>query len=264
MTKFDVVSDLHFDHFVGSGEAGTEFLESVFLKPTAPNLLVAGDIGNWYSEHALIYTDYFFNLVRHKYQNVICVLGNHDYYFSSFDESPTPVGLYRQRYAEYNNVRFLNLNDTRSTIKVDDVTIIGGTLWSELDPVYELEIIRRLNDFRCIHGLTAKDYRDRFTKELLELDRLLEIHKDEKCVVLTHHAPTFYTTPMYKDSPLQSAFCTDLTRMFLSRSNIKAWAFGHTHVKAELEIGGVKLVENSFGYYGQESLDYKPKLLTIE
>lgn len=55
MTKFDVVSDLHFDHFVGSGDAGTEFLESVFLKPTAPNLLVAGDIGNWYSEHALPY-----------------------------------------------------------------------------------------------------------------------------------------------------------------------------------------------------------------
>lgn len=264
MTKFDVVSDLHFDHFVGSGDAGTKFLESVFLKPTAPNLLVAGDIGNWYSEHALFYTDYFFNLVRHKYQNVVCVLGNHDYYLFGLDKESSPVAKYRERYSDYKNVHFLSLSDAPSTVKIEDTTVIGGTLWSDLDPTYELDIVRRLNDFWYVHGLTAKDYRDRFTKELLELDRLLEIHKDEKCVVLTHHAPTFYTTPMYKDSPLQSAFCTDLTRMFLSRSNIKAWVFGHTHVKAELEIGGVKLIENSFGYYGQESLDYKPKLLTIE
>lgn len=263
MTKFDVVSDLHFDHFVGSGEAGTEFLESVFLKPTAPNLLVAGDIGNWYSEHALFYTDYFFNLVRHKYQNVICVLGNHDYYFFGLDETPSPVALYRERY-DFPNVFFLSLSNAPSSICLKDVTVIGGTLWSELDPTYELDIVRRLNDFRLIHDLTSKDYRKRFDAELLELVRHLEMYKEEKCVILTHHAPTFYTTPMYSDSPLQSAFCTDLTRMFLSRSNIKAWVFGHTHVKAELEIGGVKLVENSFGYYGQESLDYKPKLLTIE
>ena len=263
MTKFDVVSDLHFDHFVGSGEAGTEFLESVFLKPTAPNLLVAGDIGNWYSEHALIYTDYFFNLVRHKYQNVICVLANHDYYYFGLDEIPSPVALYRERYY-FPNVFFLILSNVLSSICLEDVTVIGGTLWSELDPTNELIISRRLNDFRLIHDLTPKDYRDRFSKELLELDRQLELHKDEKVVVLTHHAPTFATTPMYSDSPLQSAFCTDLTRLFLSRPNIKAWVFGHTHVKAELEIGGVKLIENSFGYYGQESLDYKPKLLTIE
>ena len=263
MTKFDVVSDLHFDHFVESGEAGTEFLESVFLKPTAPNLLVAGDIGNWYSEHALIYTDYFFNLVRHKYQNVICVLGNHDYYYFGLDEIPSPVALYRERYY-FPNVFFLSLSNVLSSICLEDVTVIGGTLWSELDPTNELIISRRLNDFRVIHDLTPKDYRDRFSKELLELDRQLELHKDEKVVVLTHHAPTFATTPMYSDSPLQSAFCTDLTRLFLSRPNIKAWVFGHTHVKAELEIGGVKLIENSFGYYGQENLDYKPKLLTIE
>ena len=264
MPKFDVVSDLHFDHFVGSGEAGTEFLESVFLKPTAPNLLVAGDIGNWYSEHALFYTDYFFNLVRHKYQNVVCVLGNHDYYLFGLDKESSPVAKYRKRYSDYKNVHFLSLSDAPSTVKIEDTTVIGGTLWSDLDPTYELDIVRRLNDFWYVHGLTAKDYRERFTKELLELDRLLEIDKDEKVVVLTHHAPTFATTPMFSDSPLQSAFCTDLTRMFLSRSNIKAWVFGHTHVKAELEIGGVKLIENSFGYYGQESLDYKPKLLTIE
>lgn len=263
MTKFDVVSDLHFDHFVESGEAGTEFLESVFLKSTAPNLLVAGDIGNWYSEHALIYTDYFFNLVRHKYQNVICVLGNHDYYYFGLDEIPSPVALYRERYY-FPNVFFLSLSNVLSSICLEDVTVIGGTLWSELDPTNELIISRRLNDFRLIHDLTPKDYRDRFSKELLELDRQLELHKDEKVVVLTHHAPTFATTPMYSDSPLQSAFCTDLTRLFLSRPNIKAWVFGHTHVKAELEIGGVKLIENSFGYYGQENLDYKPKLLTIE
>ena len=179
MTKFDVVSDLHFDHFVGSGEAGTEFLESVFLKPTAPNLLVAGDIGNWYSEHALIYTDYFFNLARHKYQNVICVLGNHDYYYFGLDEIPSPVALYRERYY-FPNVFFLSLSNVLSSICLEDVTVIGGTLWSELDPTNELIIARRLNDFRLIYDLTPKDYRDRFTKELLELDRQLELHKDEK------------------------------------------------------------------------------------
>ena len=159
---------------------------------------------------------------------------------------------------------FLSLSNAPSSICLNNITVIGGTLWSELDPTYELDIVHRLNDFRLIHGLTPKDYRKRFDVELLELDRQLEMYKDEKCVVLTHHAPTFYTTTMYKDSQLQSAFCTDLTRMFFSRANIKAWVFGHTHVKAELEIGGVKLVENSFGYYGQESLDYKPKLLIIE
>lgn len=262
MTKFEVVSDLHLEHFVGSGEAGTEFLEGVFLKPSAPTLLVAGDIGNLRSEPALFYMDYFFNLVRFRYKNVVCVLGNHDYYGYSVIDETSAIDEYRRRYP-HKNIHFLSLEKKPSTVQIEDVVVIGGTLWSELNPIHQFVISRRLNDFNFINGLTFEKYQRTFLAEIESLKTLLSEHRDEKCLVLTHHAPTFQTSKIYASSPIKSAFCSSLENLILDSPQLKAWVFGHLHLPAKLEIEHCKIIEHSLGYYDSANLNYKPALFEI-
>ena len=44
MPSFDIISDIHLDHLTGTGDKGLEFIDSVFENPTAPNLLIGGDV----------------------------------------------------------------------------------------------------------------------------------------------------------------------------------------------------------------------------
>ena len=94
MTKFEIVSDLHLDHFQGSGDKGLEFLENLFKNPHAPNLLIAGDLGFQND----FYTSYFFTLVKRKYEKIVCVLGNHDYWNYSLNAPK----IWKQRYQKDN------------------------------------------------------------------------------------------------------------------------------------------------------------------
>lgn len=261
MTKFEVVSDLHLEHFGKSGKEGFEYLESIFSKANAPTLLVAGDIGNLHVKSSLKYMDYFFDLVRSTYDNVVCILGNHDYYGWSIDDE-LAVDEYRLRYAS-DNVRFLSLGNKPSSVRIEDTVVIGGTLWSNLDPLHELLIVQGLNDFKCIKDLTYFGYRLKFVKELIALRALLNEHKKEKCLVLTHHAPTFQTSKVYASNPIKSAFCSSLENLILNSPQLKAWVFGHLHLPARFEIGNCKLVENSLGYYDSANLNYKPALFEI-
>lgn len=66
MPSFDIISDIHLDHLTGTGDKGLEFIDSVFENPTAPNLLIGGDVG-FQSD---FYSSYFFDLVKKKYERL--------------------------------------------------------------------------------------------------------------------------------------------------------------------------------------------------
>ena len=78
----------------------------------------------------------------------------------------------------------------------------------------------------------------------------------ERVVVVTHHLPSYaVVAPLYKDSPLNSAFATELGD-FIADSRIDTWIFGHSHANAETIVGNTRLVCNQLGYvYYREHLN---------
>lgn len=91
------------------------------------------------------YIDFFVSVCR-EFKDVIYVMGNHEHYHGDFAKS-----------AEYlkTNLEFIkNLHILENEVKViDDVTFIGGTLWTDFnneDDVTIMQIKRMMNDFQCV------------------------------------------------------------------------------------------------------------------
>lgn len=257
MTKFEVVSDIHLDRLNGTGEKGIQFIDSVLENPKAPTLLIAGDVGF----HNDFHSAYFFDQAKRKYNQVLCVLGNHDYW--GFDYlKDDPFKYWSDRF-KADNIQFLSLSEP-NPVKIESTIVIGGTLWSELDPVFEVVIQGVLNDFKAIKNFSLDDYQALHSKELTNLKTEIEKYKDEKTLILTHHAPTFKTTERWSESPIKTCFCTDLEKIIEFSPQIKAWVFGHCHEPDAITIGHAQVVDHSFGYYNDTNNNsYKPYLLEI-
>ena len=256
MPSFDIISDIHLDHLTGTGDKGLEFIDSVFENPTAPNLLIGGDVG-FQSD---FYSSYFFDLVKKKYEKVVCILGNHDYW--GFDlNTESPWKYWSERY-NAPNIHFLSLSEPNEII-IDDTVVIGGTLWSELDPVYEVLIQAALNDFKAIKKFSLEQYKALYNLELENLKKQIDKFSDQKTLILTHHAPTYQTTERWSQSPIKSCFCTSLEDIILDNPQIKAWVFGHCHESYVIHIGQAKVLEHSFGYYNANNQSFKPLHLEI-
>lgn len=246
MTKFEIVSDLHLDHFQGSGDKGLEFLENLFKNPHAPNLLIAGDLGFQND----FYTSYFFTLVKRKYDKIVCVLGNHDYWNYSLNAPK----IWKQRYQK-DNIFILE----KESLLVENVNIFGTTLWSKLDPLNVPAICSMVKDFKLIEEFSdCQNYYKAYEESLTALKMFCK----KPCLIITHHSPIFLNN-RHKNSILESAFCNSLENLVLE-SNIKAWIFGHVHEKVDTFIGKTHLVNNSFGYFWQNKVtNFKLKEIEI-
>lgn len=87
----------------------------------------------------------------------------------------------------------------------------------------------------------------------------------QRCLVITHHAPTFKHTsnPTFVKSPIRFAFSTPLESMFFSSDlshpyyAIHTWVSGHTHWSCDQVIDGVRVVSNQYGYTGNSESLYR-------
>ena len=69
---------------------------------------------------------------------------------------------------------------------------------------------------------------------------------------MTHHLPTLQVVaPQHKDSPINSAFATELGD-FIADSRIDCWIYGHSHTNIDTQIGDMKIVSNQLGYVFQQ------------
>jgi len=92
--------------------------------------------------------DRFFQDASKLFKNVIYVMGNHEHYNGDFAKSES---ILRAALERYSNVHFLE----KSCVKIDDVTFIGGTLWTDMnkeDPHTMFHVQRRMNDFRIVQN----------------------------------------------------------------------------------------------------------------
>jgi hypothetical protein len=98
---------------------------------------------------------------------------------------------------------------------------------------------------------------------------LLQSKQQRQIVIFTHYSPTklsqandFHHTQDH--SGVGTAFVTDLQdRICWKSSNVKLWAFGHTHFNCDFvnERTGMRVVANQKGYRRQENASFQPELV---
>jgi Icc-related predicted phosphoesterase len=222
----------------------------------------------------------FFQECGERFPHVIYVMGNHEHYNGDYRNTITTL---RDRLSYIRNLHILD----KDTFVIDDVTFIGGTLWTDMnkeDPITLMQMSGMMNDFRCvdnshrmvnfkayeqIHGVDNrekpifKQRAARFTpedavedhKQMMDYIRIMIEGKwDQKFVVVGHHAPSKQSThPRYKEEVVMNGgYSSDLDDFIIDHPQIKLWTHGHTHEDFDYMIGSTRIVCNPRGYIRYE------------
>jgi Icc-related predicted phosphoesterase len=269
--KIAVCSDLHL-------EFGGITLEN---KENADVLILGGDIcvAKDLNEHddpmptakSQALHEFFYNCCN-VFPHVIYIVGNHEHYHGDFKYTISRL----KKYLKY--LPNLQILDKEVWTLHDEVTFIGGTLWTDMnkeDSLTLYSIKGMMNDFRCVKNSNRevhfKDSDGKFHtrvsnfcpedavedhKKMVDYIKnvLSNLSKDRKVVVVGHHAPSKASThPRYKDEIMMNGgYSSDLSDLMLDNPQIKLWTHGHTHEDFDYMIGSTRIVCNPRGYINYE------------
>ena len=205
-----------------------------------------------------------------QFPHTIFIAGNHEFYHGKWNQSLITLA---DECAKFSNVYFLEAGSK----KIDDVTFIGGTLWTDMnkgDPLTLHAVRDMMNDFRIIKkdlegytNLKPYDTVVRHRHMLGYIKQIVAEKHNEKFVVVGHHGPSFQSVhETYKNQHIiNGAYHSDLSEFIIDRPQIKLWTHGHTHEDFDYVIGETRIVCNPRGYIGYETRanDWKPKLVTV-
>jgi hypothetical protein len=80
-------------------------------------------------------------------------------------------------------------------------------------------------------------------------------------VVVTHHGPcTRSEAPYHANSPLKSAFSSDLDSL-VEQSGVPLWIHGHTHYNVDYVAGSTRVLTNQRGYPEELCKRFNPSLI---
>ncbi len=199
----------------------------------------------------------FLKRVSFQFPHVVYVAGNHEFYHFRWFQT---LEVLKEECDKFPNIYFLE----RDVKKIDDVTFIGGTLWTDMnrnDPLTLHAVRDMMNDFRIIRndkaGFTSLKPADTATRHAQTVNYIRSViaeKHDEKFVVCGHHAPSKMSThENYKNEFLMNgAYSSDMSEFILDHPQIKLWTHGHTHHPFDYVIGETRIVCNPRGYEGHE------------
>jgi UDP-2,3-diacylglucosamine pyrophosphatase LpxH len=288
LEKLRILSDLHVEFY-----ASPKYLQAKLNKlyPTVDEdeiLIIAGDLGvaGTGKKGEMLNPEYqsMLEYFAKKWNTVILVPGNHEYYDRSRIVLLEDVDAMIEKECKKLGITFLNKNYImikgledlgKSPKNSESYMILGCTLWSEATK----EAYKGMNDkLKAIlnHDELLKVHFDHYEWLKTHLQKCKE--KGLKAIVITHHLPLMelthpkYLHPKYK--PLNSAYASKLNDLFeyysneiqsnfskpcLDQSNtiqsntiqsntIRLWVCGHTHEKTEKQLYGVDFLINPMGY----------------
>ncbi|MFA5489710.1 MAG: metallophosphoesterase [Candidimonas sp.] len=242
--KFDIVSDFHLD-----------FNKSIFwehIKKTN-TLVVAGDHSNEFTRLTLK----SLKMAKHVYDNVIFVDGNHEWYY--MNKKMEDGYAYMAEQLDKIGVIFLN----GSSVVFDDTMFVGANGWYDLKAVGTLEknieiFKRESNDYS--HIWLKNSHRNPIIEsinDMFEIKSLVESAQNDdtikKIVVITHTAPRIELVgiPGVTFDEFDSAYVnTNMSCVVDADANkkISCWCYGHTHIRKDKTIDGIRYINNSRGY----------------
>lgn len=262
-----VVSDLHTEFHADKQKFD-------FLKPSAPILALLGDIGCCGSDDDFEVFKRFILEILHKYEKIIFVPGNHEYYFNPEKQTPPTEAntmdaidkRIRTFFRQTDPEKLVFLSNSTITIQTKKNTyrIIGSTLWSYIWEEQYAFVQENMSDYSYIYVMNGKKPRKITPAEISKLNirNVKYINSQikkaseagQKAIVFTHHKP--YYSEKYDKTPILQAYENDLTALF--KSPLQLWAYGHTHIADSSTINGVTFYSNPKGYpYQKTNFDAK-------
>jgi len=255
-------SDLHLEFLTNISQ--NSVLKPIWKFDRKPNasyhLALLGDISNPYKNSLTEFLD----LVSPKYNKIIYIPGNHEYYNldpNRVNDMETVKGKLENICNRYPNVTLLD----NKVIEIDGIRMIGTTLWSEISNTKLDYYSKAINDYKLIQTdgkfLTPLDTNELNKNNISWLEK--EIDSDTKpCIVLTHHAPLFnnpilnqFTSdPKYTLKENNQAFHNNLLRLL--KSPVKAWLYGHTHYSSRFILNDVIVATNQLGYPTEKGIKF--------
>jgi predicted phosphohydrolase len=248
LKKFQYISDIHLER--------RRRIPKIIQ--TSNVLFLPGDIGNPFKE---LYSD-FMKQCSYKYEQTFVVSGNHEYWNKN--------GIHATDHEiekiiePLENVHYLN----NKVFEFDDYNIIGCTLWSKLinrpEKMYG-DISRvRVGDNRIgFDGLNELHDNDLnwLTKTLDKLKK-----NKKKSIVLTHHLPSYQLIhPRFlidKYNGKHEKYASELEHLI--NDPVTHWLCGHSHSTMTLQINGVYVGVNTYGYpRGGEHKFLKEKTFSV-
>ena len=207
-----------------------------------------------------------------KYAQTIYVMGNHEYYGSTYQKV---WGHLNQQMPD--NVHLLE----NETLELDDVVFVGATLWTDMnqgDPLTLFHIKHSMNDYRYVtmfneaknayHKLIPEFTVQEHWKSRDYIKSVVESDPDKQYVVVTHHAPCKASVkPQYAgDVLMNGAYSSDLSEFIMDHPQIKLWTHGHTHDVFDYMLGDTRIVCNPRGYENHElrATEFDPRAFEFE
>lgn len=241
--KYFITSDLHLEFRQGKEiEFWKAFPYRTIDKPTV--CICAGDLTTFRLPEA-IYTAHFARLCE-RFDKVIYVPGNHEYYGSHVDEIRPKIAV-----LEYILAPTLTVLRSGEPYTFDGQRFIGDTMWFIDQPGVHI-YRRQISDSFQIKGLFPWCFTE---SHLFMLYLQNEVKEDD--IVVTHHIPNDVDTNiMWKGSTTQFYFVNDDCHRYWMNPNTikpKAWIYGHTHDKHDYHIGRTHFICNPVGYPGENS-----------
>jgi hypothetical protein len=244
--KIDYVSDLHLE-------------KSPLRLPstTSDILILAGDI-----YHVSLF-DYnisgFFDDISKKYEHIIYVPGNHEYY----DSDLSVIDSLRNFCNGYKNIHLLD-NEVKI---IDNVQFIGGTGWTHfnnLDAATMKQASRTINDYRRIrNGDNMLSIYDIIEKHAEYVKFFKSVDKSKYTnVAITHHSPTDLTALNSGSSfEITGCYCSD---MLSYMKDIKYWIHGHQHDGTDVDYHDCQIRSNSRGYVFEKQYEmFNVRTITV-
>lgn len=224
-------------------------------------LALLGDVGNPYQCNLNL----FMQKVAPVYDKIFYIPGNHEYY--NFNVNPNRCKIEFDTALEtlcgsFDNVILLN----NKTHQLDDIKIIGSTLWTKIPEDHRAYLSNAINDYHLIKKMDGEnlvpiniDDTNSWNDESVEFIRTEIDNATTPCIVMTHHAPLFsdeitkrYTAdPVYLNGKNNFAFHNNLMEMI--KKPVTAWLYGHTHYAGSFKINDVLVATNQLGYQREES-----------
>ena len=243
MVKFQIMSDLHIEYLDDNVDPFS------FIEPEADILILAGDIGRIY-KYEQLYN--FINKLSTKFKYIIYVLGNHEYYYSGENKKKYMNELFDDVKKMEKEIKNLYILD-KACIKIEDICIIGCTLWSYVKYIPSF-IVR-------IHDINTYKYNKKHEEDLLYIKKMINYCKKNnlKCVIVTHHPPTFDVCPYKRDDKYKDLYGNNLDYL-LDKEYVNTWICGHVHNNFDyLTTKGTHLLSNQKGKKKDNITDFNLK-----
>jgi predicted phosphohydrolase len=242
--KAHVLSDIHLEKDPPNDQKKLD-IRNYFTSNEPTVLFLLGDIGNVFTERYKT----FMRSCSKNYEHVFIILGNHEFYGNTIDDT---ISYMREFCKSYPNIHFLN-EDVYDFEELG-IRIVGTTLWSHVTEEQMSDIRCFIADYRLIQNWSVQNNNAQHQSALEWIKNEIQRSQRDgkKLIIMTHHAPLLKSChPKQYDSPLSSAFETDLSNLISTNNHIVLWMYGHSHFSDKRTLMNTLVMSNQYGYGGE-------------